>query len=173
MITFVDVKPTILDWCGVKPRKPLHGRSFLPILDDENPVGWDEVYLDHCFHEVTMYYPMRTLRNRRYKLIWNIAWRLEFPHPIDTLQRDTWTKLIARGDEFLGKRRIQDFLFRDEYELYDLQADPEEVVNLASDPAYSEIRREMAAQIDAISRATDDPWMERHTIPSDDFGRHQ
>ncbi len=173
MISFVDLTPTLLDWCGVKPRKPLHGRSFLSILDDSHSAGRDEVFLDHCFHEVTMNYPIRTLRNRRYKLIWNIAWRLEFPHPIDTLQRATWQRVVERGDEFLGKRRVEDFLFRDEYELYDLEADPDELVNLAADPDHIAIRREMATRIDHLCRSTDDPWMERHTLPGDDFGRHE
>ena len=120
-----------------------------------------------------MYYPMRTLRNRRYKLIWNIAWRLEFPNPIDTLQRQTWRKLVEREDEFLGKRRVKDFLFRDEFELYDLKTDPDELVNLAADPAHAEIRRTMASRVDTICRETDDPWMERHRVPGDDFGRHE
>ena len=172
LITLADITPTLLDWAQVTPSKPLHGRSLLPILNTPDPDGWDEVFLDHCLHEVTMYYPMRTLRTRRYKLIWNLAWRSEFPHPIDTLQRQTWTRLVARGDENLGKRRVEDFLFRDELELYDLDNDPDEAINLAADPKYADVRREMAARIDEICRSTDDPWMERHTIPGDDFGRH-
>ena len=172
LVTLTDITPTLLDWAEVTPPQPLHGRSLLPILETPNPNGWDEVFLDHCLHEVTMYYPMRTLRTRRYKLIWNLAWRTEFPHPIDTLQRQTWTRLVARGDEYLGKRRVEDFLFRDELELYDLENDPDEVVNLAADPKYADVRRRMAARINDICRSTDDPWMERHVVPGDDFGQH-
>ena len=51
---------------------PLHGRSILPVLEQEKTSGWDSVVLSHVMHEVTMYYPMRTLRDRRYKLIWNL-----------------------------------------------------------------------------------------------------
>ena len=172
LVTLADITPTLLDWAEVEPTHPLNGRSLLPILGTPDPEGWDEVFLDHCLHEVTMYYPMRTLRTRRYKLIWNVAWRSEFPHPIDTLQRQTWTRLVARGDEYLGRRRVEDFLFRDELELYDLQTDPDEVVNLAAEPKYADIRRKLAGRIDEICRSTGDPWMERHSVPVDDFGKH-
>ncbi|MDA2931359.1 sulfatase, partial [Acidobacteria bacterium AH-259-O06] len=88
MINWADLTPTILDFAGVKqPRyrshvnlnliksqypeeHGLHGRSFLSVLDKENPEGWDEVYASHTFHEIQMYYPMRVVRGRKYKLIW-------------------------------------------------------------------------------------------------------
>jgi N-sulfoglucosamine sulfohydrolase len=65
MVSWVDLTPTILDFARTKlPRQvQLHGRSFLPILEEERPKGWDEIYAFHTFHEVTMYcnIPMRVL----------------------------------------------------------------------------------------------------------------
>ncbi len=55
MASWVDILPTILDWAGVKTPAGLAGRSLLPILDEERPKGWDEVYGSHQFHEITMY----------------------------------------------------------------------------------------------------------------------
>ncbi len=64
MISFVDIAPTILDFAGAPASGPdLHGRSFLSILEEPDPTGWDEVYASHTFHEVTMYYPMRAVRH--------------------------------------------------------------------------------------------------------------
>ena len=98
MITFVDIVPTILDWTNTKETKQkLQGRSFLPVLGKEVVKGWDEVFLSHVFHEATMYYPMRTLRTRKYKLIWNIDYRSDYPLPIDTLRRATWQETLKRG----------------------------------------------------------------------------
>jgi N-sulfoglucosamine sulfohydrolase len=54
MVSWVDVLPTILDWAGVKAPPVLAGRSLLPILDQERPKGWDEVYGSHQFHEITV-----------------------------------------------------------------------------------------------------------------------
>src|SRR6185312_7868536 len=85
MVTWADLTPTILDYAGVnveakqpakKPKAknqagspPLQGRSFLGVLDQEHPQGWDEIYASHTFHEITNYYPMRSLISGRYKYI--------------------------------------------------------------------------------------------------------
>src|SRR5262249_28656929 len=68
-VSWVDITPTILEFAGAKPQqiKNLHGRSFLPVLEQEKPDGWDEVYASHTFHEVTMYYPMRVVRSGNLK----------------------------------------------------------------------------------------------------------
>ena len=58
---------------GPKSYDRFHGRSWLPILGETEPQGWDEIGASHTFHEIQMYYPMRVLRDRRYKLIWNVA----------------------------------------------------------------------------------------------------
>ena len=50
-----------------------HGRSFLSVLEDEHPEGFDEAYASHTFHEITMYYPMRCITSGNYKYIFNIA----------------------------------------------------------------------------------------------------
>jgi N-sulfoglucosamine sulfohydrolase len=166
LVTLADITPTILDWAGVAgPKYPLHGRSMLPILLDDHPTGWDEVFLSHVCHEVTMYYPMRTVRNRRFKLIWNINWRSEYPLPIDTLRRATWTETVRRGDRMIGKRTVQKFLFRDQIELYDLKNDPDEIHNLADDPKYQQVRTELSTKLVAWLEATDDPWLVRHRLP--------
>ena len=78
MISWVDITPTILDIAGVS-HTPMHGRSFKSAMEMSSPEGWDEVYASHTFHEVTMYYPMRVVRTRKHKLIWNIAHGLPYP----------------------------------------------------------------------------------------------
>ena len=166
LVTLADITPTILDWAGVPgPKYPLHGRSLLPILVDAQPAGWDEVFLSHVCHEVTMYYPMRTIRNRRFKLIWNVNWRSEYPLPIDTLRRATWTETVRRGDRMIGKRTVQKFLFRDQVELYDLKRDPDEIRNLADDPQYQQVRKELSTKLMTWLEETDDPWLVRHRLP--------
>lgn len=43
-----------------------------------------------------------------------------------------------------------------EYELYDLQKDPEERVNLADDPGHADLRKQLLGRIDALRRETGD-----------------
>ena len=125
IIAFTDITPTILDWAGSpNPTQGRHGRSLLPILNQPNVAGWDEVLLSHVAHEIYSYYPMRTLRDRRYKLIWNITWQAEYPLPIDTWERRTWRGLVETKATMFGPRTMDQYLHRPQLELYDLENDP-------------------------------------------------
>ena len=159
LVTFCDITPTLLDFAGVasKPEE-FHGRSFLPVLSVENPEGWDEAFLSHTFHEVTMYYPMRTLRERQYKLIWNIAHELPFPFATDLHDSETWQAVLKQGLSQYGKRSVDAFVHRPEFELYDIEADPDETNNLAGAPEMAQTLGRMQARIRALQEATDDPW---------------
>ncbi len=160
MITWSDLTPTLLDWAGVKPEDAgFHGRSFLSVLDGGKHEGWDEIYASHTFHEITMYYPMRVVRERRYKLIWNIAHGLEFPFASDLWDAETWKGFTAAQLPRYGKRPTEAYLKRAEFELYDLEEDPHEVHNLADDPAHADRLVAMKAKIRAFQESTRDPWV--------------
>lgn len=166
MVSLADITPTILDWTGAPPPKyPLHGRSLLGILERESVPERAEVVLSHVMHEVTMYYPMRTLVDRRYKLIWNLNHRQPWADASEVTRRAPWAETWRRGDKFIGRRPIEKYLWRDPIELYDLRADPDEVVNLASDPKFAELRRTMSERLLARLRETGDNWLERYQLP--------
>jgi len=143
--------------------------SFLPDIPqtrlelaqyyESDEQGWDEVYASHTFHEVTMYYPMRTVRTRDYKLIWNIAWRLEYPFASDLFAALTWRGTLQNELGHFGKRKVQDYLFRPRFELYDLENDPDEAVNLADDPAYDLVKEELTGKLKEFQESTGDPWL--------------
>lgn len=163
LVSWVDITPTVLDWTGVELGTPLHGQSFLSILEDTDPPGWEEVYGSHTFHEVTMYYPMRTIRTRKYKLIFNIAQPLPFPTAQDLFNSPTWQGALASDDERYGRRALQAYVQRPKYELYDVEADPDEVENLAERPEHAEALRELQKRLRAFQRRTGDPWMVKYT----------
>ena len=160
MVSWSDLTPTILDFAGIDPTAIyFHGRSFKGIVEDEQPEGWDKVYASHTFHEITMYYPMRVVQDRQHKLIWNIAWQLPYPFASDLWAASTWQGIYRAGEEYFGKRSIDAFINRPEFELYDMVQDPDEVVNLAGDPAYSELLESMKAEIRDFQLRTRDPWI--------------
>jgi N-sulfoglucosamine sulfohydrolase len=162
LVSWVDITPTILDFAGVRAagERQLHGRSFLPILAETRPSGWDEVYASHTFHEVTMYYPMRVVRSGRHKLIWNIAHPLPFPFASDLWGSATWQDALKRGEDSLyGKRSIKAFVHRPQFELYDLEQDPDELHNLAGDPGHAELLAELQRKLRDFQRQTGDPWL--------------
>ena len=184
MVSFVDITPTILDWGGaldaVGSAKPeiaqrthfqanrlarpvpyeFHGRSILPIVDSTDPPGWDEVHASHTFHEIQMYYPMRVVRARRYKLIWNIAHPLPFPFASDLWAAPTWQSQYKQGmDASYGQRTVGQYIHRPKFELFDLEVDPAESQNVAADPAYAEVLEGMIVKLKKFQEETDDPWI--------------
>lgn len=164
MLSWVDLAPTILDFCGAKPTdlNDLHGRSFLSVLGKENPSGWDEIYASHTFHEITMYYPMRVVRERRFKLIWNIAHGLPYPFASDLWAAPTWQTTYEQGPEALfGKRTVAAYIQRPQFELYDLGNDPHEVRNLAASPEHAATFERLKVKLKAFQERTEDPWVRK------------
>lgn len=176
MISWVDITPTILDFAGVQiaPRPPsqpvgpgrftnetpaIQGRSFLGIVEQEQPPGWDEVYASHTFHEITMYYPMRVVRTRTHKLIWNIAHPLPYPFASDLFASKSWQGALARKLTTFGPRTIQAYTQRPAFELYDLERDPLESANLAADPKHAQVLADLKARIKVFQERTGDPWV--------------
>lgn len=160
MISYVDVLPTILEWTAVASPSgyKLHGRSIVSIVGEVDPPGWDQVYCSHTFHEVTMYYPMRVVRDRKFKLIWNLAAPLEFPFASDLFGSPTWQATLANKLARYGKRPIDRYLHRPEFELYNLESDPGELHNLATDPEHAATLADLKVRLFRFQDATDDPW---------------
>ncbi len=159
MITWADLAPTVLDVAGAEGSDTLfHGRSFAPLLGGEN---WDrdEVYASHTFHEVTMYYPMRVVREGRYKLIMNLASGLEYPFASDLYASKTWQSLLKGNFDKLGDKPIAEFLHRPRFELYDLEKDPHETTNLADEAAYNEILTGLQRKVKSFQEQSGDPWV--------------
>lgn len=166
LVNLADLTPTLLDFAaGTPPGKAdpaVHGRSFLHAIRDEHPAGFDELYSSHTFHEVQMYYPMRVVRTRTHKLIWNVAHPLPFPFASDLWAAPTWQEALKRGPETpYGKRTVREYIQRPAFELYDLKADPHEAKNLASDPAAAKTLAELQAKLKAFQKATRDPWLSK------------
>lgn len=160
MISWVDLTPTILDIASVdyKPER-FHGHSFKDVIANPKAEGWNEIYASHTFHEITMYYPMRVCRSGKYKLIWNTAYRLEYPFASDLWASSTWQGIYRNHKEYYGSRKVTDYLFRAEFELYDLSSDPWESKNLATDKKYDEILEGLKSKLKTYQQKTKDPWI--------------
>ncbi|MBM3738287.1 MAG: sulfatase, partial [Acidobacteria bacterium] len=122
MVNWTDLLPTFLDYAGAQgPGYELHGRSIMPILEQENPSGRDSVFFSHTFHEITMYYPVRGIRNRQYKYMRNLFPELEFPHASDLWASATWQSVLRAGENGkIGQRTAAAYLHRKGEELYDI-----------------------------------------------------
>ena len=161
---YVDVTPTFLAAAGLDPTKidvgcpdahggtGFDGRSFLPVL-----LGETDTLRDHIFAQHTTLgtngaigpYPMRAVRDNRYKLIRNLTPDLTYTiggiHKGEPL--DSWKADIAQNYQLAD--RVKWLFNRPGEELYDLQADPYEFKNLASDPALFQIKAKLQKELDA------------------------
>ena len=102
---------------------------------------------------------MRVIRQRQYKLIWNLAYPLEFPTANDLWKSKTWQSALKRKDKKFGKRDLDSFLQRPEFELYDIKKDPDEINNLANNPKYAKILKELKEKLKKFQEDTEDPWI--------------
>jgi N-sulfoglucosamine sulfohydrolase len=170
LVSWIDVAPTILDWARVAPPAdyryaPLPGRSLLPILDETDSAGFDHVYATHSFHEINQYYPMRSIRTRRFSYFLNLEPCLAVPVASDVQLSPSWKAITGTPGAKLGKRTLEAFTHRPSEELYDLTADPDEVINLAKDPAHAAIKADLQKRLKEWRAATHDPWLAGITDP--------
>ncbi len=156
MTSWIDLVPTFIEAAGLPVRRELPGRSWLGAAKTENVAGWDEVFLTHTFHGVNMFYPIRGMRTRRFKYLKNLNPELEFLHATDLAGSPAWQ---GRDRSLpLGKRNLKDYLHRPAEELYDLEADPDEVVNLAGQAEYAGTLETMRKRVEQWREQTKDPW---------------
>ena len=122
----VDLAPTILEWVGGTPPTAFDGNSLLPFLAGNTPTGWR----DHVFME------------------------LEFGKPANptVVERQLGLSLLEANAAILREERWKYVHFNGGLPplLFDLEADPTEIKNLAGDPRYekelSRLSRRMSDQ---------------------------
>lgn len=170
LVSWIDVAPTILDWTRTStPRDyryaPLPGRSLLPILEQADSAGFDRIFATHSFHEINQYYPMRSIRTRQYSYFLNLEPSLAVPVASDVQLSPSWQAIIGTSGAKLGKRTLEAFKHRPSEELYDLTADPDEVVDLAADPGHAAVLADLRKQLQDWRAATHDPWLPGITDP--------
>jgi N-sulfoglucosamine sulfohydrolase len=147
LISNVDLLPTLLDLAGIMTHERVQGRSFAPLLDGAAYESRDAIFSEMTYHDY--YDPQRCIRTDRYKLIAFFAAAPAFMDPTQS-----WR---PRSDPVVPEQPA--LAFHPLIELYDLDADPWERHNLAGDPAYAAVRRDLAARLMAWMRDTGDPLL--------------
>jgi N-sulfoglucosamine sulfohydrolase len=137
-----------------------HGKSWLHCLAHPDGPHHDTIFASHTFHEIQMYYPMRVVRDSKYKLIWNIAHPLPYPFASDLWAASSWQAQWAKGkDAPYGHMTVDRYVHRPEFELFDIAADPDETTNLAESSGHKDILESYKAKLKAMQKETGDPWI--------------
>ena len=136
LVQINDLLPTWIEAAGGEPAPAIEGRSFLHLLLEPGPGHRDVVYGIHTnTGQVANLdpYPIRSIRDRRYKLIWNLAHENRVTNQFT--ERDhvgfyfSW-RARAETDAY-ARTLVERYERRPEFEFYDLQEDPHETINLA------------------------------------------
>ena len=132
MVLNVDFAPTLLDLAGVTVPADMQGRSLRPLLAGSPPAGWRRsIYYRYYATEYGIA-PHAGLRTERYKPI----------HYQGAAGLDDGTSLGNPKQS----RQV------DEWELFDLQTDPEKRVNLYLKPAAHTIVPPLRKELDRLRR---------------------
>jgi len=173
VVSSLDFVPTILEWTnltypgaiptpeGKTPLGPhsyvLSGKSIIPLLKNKDSSWTDVAFGSHSFHSIYGAYFMRAIRNGQYRLIKNLMHHATMPILADVAQTRTWTTLRETD----GKGwiyNITEYMHRPEYQMYDMEADPLQLSNLALDPKYKDIFQSLLDELNSWRSSTNDPW---------------
>jgi arylsulfatase A-like enzyme len=155
LISGEDFTPTMLAAAGVEPTKEMSGVSFLPLLRGEPFEARKQIFAERGPHGgdgqmrpdvlAATFDLSRCVRSSRFKLIYNCT-----PHqavaPVDSQADAGWQEMkrVAAAGELSAPLMTTYFKSpRVTYELYDLDADPSELVNLAGDSKFAEAENDL------------------------------
>lgn len=145
---------------GKKKFNSYHGKSWVSILGDANATHHETIFASHTFHEIQMYYPMRVVRDQKYKLIWNIAHQLPYPFASDLWAASSWQAQFTKGESApYGTKSVGEYIQRARFELFDIENDPNESKNLASDPKFADVLQKYQSRMKQMQRKLEDPWV--------------
>jgi N-sulfoglucosamine sulfohydrolase len=151
MVSLVDLLPTLLELTGAPPQ-PLDGESFAPLLRGESRSHRDLVYAMHTNVGIVNGgpYPIRSVRDQRWHYIRNLMPDATFSNNVTVVGQGGWQSWITRAaDDPFAAARVARYQHRPAEELYDLDADPAELVDLASAPASAAVLDRLRAELDA------------------------
>jgi arylsulfatase A-like enzyme len=154
MVQWTDLLPTLLAAAGGAPPAELDGRSFLEVLRGESDSHRERIFTTHSGDGNMNVYPMRALRDGRWKFIRNLHPEFSFHTHIDLdtgrlAQRDffsSWQQ-AAKSDP-AADALVKRYHERPAEELYDLAADPHELRNLAGKPEHADRLTAMRRRLD-------------------------
>lgn len=161
-VTLADLAPTFLEAAGISPSPRMTAASVLPMLESDES-GRLDATRTRVFSSIELHcgrYPMRAIRTPDYLYVRNY----EPERPVNLCASyweseagfsPTWMSVLDLDVTSTMSRRIVGP--RPPDELYDLAADPFQLLNVAAEASYLEVREALAAELEAELRRTGDP----------------
>lgn len=154
MVSWVDIFPTLIDLVGGRVPDDIDGRSFAKVLRGEHDTHRDVIFTTHTCDKKMNVYPIRAIRDQRYKYIRNLYPEHYHSNHSDTHRKDgagaywhSWDKKAKTDPD--AADLIKRYYQRPAEEFYDLADDPHETNNLIDDPKFAKTIARMSADLDA------------------------
>ncbi|MDG2221150.1 MAG: sulfatase [Rubripirellula sp.] len=177
LVSTLDLMPTLIQATGARSLVDLPGSKLQPLFRP-GPADWRTHFFAeyHTHAAAPNYFPQRSLRSDRYKLIESLL-----PNTIHPDYDKTIQKLHGdyTGQKYLGTLNLNATIAatNDEvrqayelmrkpprYQLYDLQQDPYEFNNLANDPKHTEVLNELKQRLNQYRSETNDPLLNAENL---------
>jgi N-sulfoglucosamine sulfohydrolase len=147
LMSNVDILPTILEVTNIPVSEAVQGRSLRPLLDGEDYEARDTIFSELTYHDY--YDPQRCIRTGQHKLIVYFSSAPAFMDPTQS-----WR---PRTDPVVPEKPA--LAYHPHMELFKLDADPWERHNLAEDPQFEDVRRQLLERLCEWMRTTGDPLL--------------
>jgi len=152
LVSTLDILPTILREAGIEIPSELMGTPLQSLEEGDGP---QRRYI-HTFNTgsfANALFLTFGICDDRYKLIYN---------PV----RAKNLAGISRYENSEVPRELwdSDYINPPEFEVFDLENDPDEFINLANDPAYSEIRDRLFSAMRDFQKTIEDPFLSEENI---------
>lgn len=166
LVSAIDLMPTFLAAAEAQSPAGLPGTSLVDLIEGKK-AAWRR-YLFAEFHAHAAkpnFYPQRSVRNDRYKLIESLMPGEINPGYDFALHHIAGSLPAAIESAPPDVRKAYRTMERPpRFELYDLAADPFEFRNLADDSAYADVLRELQGELARWRKETNDPLLDDRNL---------
>lgn len=154
MVSWIDILPTFIDIAGGKVSSDLDGRSFKEVLLGNTTTHRDQIFAIHKGDKKMNVYPIRSVRVGKWKYMLNLHPEFYYTTHMDLSPQSSghclaawpsWVEAAKKDPKAAAFLRA--YHVRPAEELYNLEADPDELNNLANNPECKKQLDEMRALV--------------------------
>ena len=148
LLTLVDVLPTILEVSNTEIPSEIDGKSFLETLNGSKMKIHDYVFGVSTRQNIRecKIFPSRMIRGNRYKLIRNF-------NSVEVVNSNLGDNPVINEFAKIGAESFPNVPYE---ELYDLEKDPYQKVNLIDNPKYKKIRNTLSVALENWMKSQED-----------------
>jgi arylsulfatase A-like enzyme len=156
MLSFIDLKPTVLSLVNIKPPDNLDGKAWMGKYAEHNKREYLFAAADRFDQQIDK---IRAVFNKKFKLIRNYNTQQPYYLPVKYRETMPIMKELLRLRDKDSLTLEQQLWFRktkDSIEFFDMENDPYEFHNLADKKEYQDKIGEMKSALDHWIKSTDD-----------------